>query len=128
MTNLEGRVLRRRRAVEAPDGVRSDLVVLAEIADRLGRGAFFDREPRAVFDELRRASAGGTADYAGISYERIDAERGVFWPCPPGDDERTRARRACSRTASPPPTAGRASTSCTTATPPSRPTTSTRTA
>jgi assimilatory nitrate reductase catalytic subunit len=87
MTNLEGRVLRRRRAVEAPDGVRSDLVVLAEIADRLGRGAFFDREPRAVFDELRRASAGGKADYAGISYERIDAERGVFWPCPaPGDD------------------------------------------
>ena len=22
------------------------------------------------------------ADYAGISYERIDAEQGVFWPCP----------------------------------------------
>ncbi len=87
MTNLEGRVLRRRRAVEAPDGVRSDLEVLAEIADRLGRGAFFDREPRAVFDELRRASAGGTADYAGISYERIDAERGVFWPCPAPDPD-----------------------------------------
>ncbi|GAA4727754.1 molybdopterin oxidoreductase family protein [Actinomycetospora chibensis] len=89
MTNLEGRVLRRRRAVEAPDGVRSDLEVLAEIADRLGRGAFFDREPRAVFDELRRASAGGTADYAGISYERIDDERGVFWPCPSEDHEGT---------------------------------------
>ena len=128
MTNLEGRVLRRRRAVEAPDGVRSDLVVLAEIADRLGRGAFFDREPRAVFDELRRASAGGTADYAGISYERIDAERGVFWPCPPTTEWRTPARRACSRTASPPRTGAPASTSCTTATPPSRPTTSTRTA
>ena len=35
-----------------------------------------------VFDELRRASAGGIADYAGITYERIDAEQGVFWPCP----------------------------------------------
>jgi assimilatory nitrate reductase catalytic subunit len=38
-----------------------------------------------VFDELRRASAGGRADYAGISYERLDAERGVFWPCPTDD-------------------------------------------
>src|SRR4029077_5472962 len=25
---------------------------------------------------------GGVADYAGITYERIDAEKGVFWPCP----------------------------------------------
>jgi assimilatory nitrate reductase catalytic subunit len=38
-----------------------------------------------VFDELRRASAGGIADYAGISYERIEAEQGVFWPCPAPD-------------------------------------------
>jgi assimilatory nitrate reductase catalytic subunit len=35
-----------------------------------------------VFDELRAASAGGRADYAGITYERIAAEQGVFWPCP----------------------------------------------
>jgi assimilatory nitrate reductase catalytic subunit len=82
MTNLEGRVLRRRRTVAAPDGVRSDLTVLAELARRLGRGAFFSDDPQTVFDELRRASAGGKADYAGISYARIEAERGVFWPCP----------------------------------------------
>ncbi|HSK61750.1 MAG TPA: molybdopterin-dependent oxidoreductase, partial [Actinomycetospora sp.] len=87
MTNVEGRVLRRRRAVEAPAGVRSDLAVLADLAARLGRGDHFDDDPRTVFDELRRASAGGTADYAGITWERIEAERGVFWPCPaPGDD------------------------------------------
>ena len=35
-----------------------------------------------VFEELRAATAGGRADYAGISYERIDRESGVFWPCP----------------------------------------------
>jgi assimilatory nitrate reductase catalytic subunit len=81
MTNLEGRVLRRRRASEPPPGVRSDLDVLCDLADLLGRGEFFRREPRAVFDELRRASAGGIADYSGISYERIEAEDGVFWPC-----------------------------------------------
>jgi assimilatory nitrate reductase catalytic subunit len=34
-----------------------------------------------VFDELREASCGGPADYSGITYDRIDAETGVFWPC-----------------------------------------------
>ncbi len=82
LTNLEGRVLLRRAALPPPDGVRTDLQVFAELARRLGRGQFFTDSPRMVFDELRRASAGGLADYAGITYERIAAERGVFWPCP----------------------------------------------
>jgi assimilatory nitrate reductase catalytic subunit len=55
---------------------------LKDLAGRLGRGQYFSDDPRTVFDELRRASAGGVADYAGISYERIAAEDGVFWPCP----------------------------------------------
>jgi assimilatory nitrate reductase catalytic subunit len=85
MTNLEGRVLRRRRAVPPPPGVADDLTLLAALAGRLGHGHRFSADPREVFDELRRASAGGIADYAGISYERIDAEDGVFWPCPSAD-------------------------------------------
>ncbi len=51
------------------------------LAQRLGRKGFSD-DPEEVFDELRRASAGGKADYSGISYARIAAEQGVFWPCP----------------------------------------------
>jgi assimilatory nitrate reductase catalytic subunit len=82
MTNLEGRVIRRRQAVRPPAGVRDDLAVLADLAARLGHPEMLGPDPAAVFDELRRASAGGRADYAGISYERIDAEQGVFWPCP----------------------------------------------
>ena len=82
MTNLEGRVIRRRRALDAPVGVLDDLQMLSRLATKLGRGKFFSDDPRTVFDDLRRASAGGIADYAGISYERIDAEQGVFWPCP----------------------------------------------
>ncbi|MEU9089247.1 molybdopterin oxidoreductase family protein [Streptomyces sp. NPDC087901] len=81
-TNLEGRVLLRRRAVTAPEGVRSDLDVLHGLAGLLGHGKGFPADPEEVFDELRRASAGGPADYAGITYERIAAEDGVFWPCP----------------------------------------------
>ncbi len=82
MTNLEGRVLLRQRAVRAPEGVCSDLDVIAGLAARLDAPGTWSTEPREVFDELRRASAGGVADYGGITYERIAAEDGVFWPCP----------------------------------------------
>jgi assimilatory nitrate reductase catalytic subunit len=85
MTNLEGRVLLRTKALDAPDGVRSDLDVLAELAKRLDAPGSWPSEPVVVFDELRRASSGGAADYAGITYERIAAEHGVFWPCPAED-------------------------------------------
>jgi assimilatory nitrate reductase catalytic subunit len=85
MTNLEGRVIRRKQALAPPPEVRSDLDVLVDLAGRLGRGQFFSADPRRVFDELRRASAGGIADYAGITWERIEAEQGVFWPCPAED-------------------------------------------
>jgi assimilatory nitrate reductase catalytic subunit len=81
MTNLEGRVILREAAVTPPAGVRTDLQVMAALAERLGRKGFSD-VPEEVFDELRRASAGGKADYSGISYPRIKAEKGVFWPCP----------------------------------------------
>ncbi|MFE1023381.1 molybdopterin oxidoreductase family protein [Streptomyces sp. NPDC058818] len=84
-TNLEGRVLLRRRAISPPDGVRSDLEVLHELADRLGVEKGFPTEPEEVFEELRRASAGGPADYSGIDYRRLAEENGVFWPCPAPD-------------------------------------------
>jgi len=85
MTNLEGRVLRRRALRRPPPGVRTDLAVLAELARRLGSGTWGDGNPRATFEELRRASAGGPADYAGVTWPRVDAEGGVFWPCPSTD-------------------------------------------
>src|SRR3954470_3556917 len=82
MTNVEARVIRRRRALDPPADIRDDLQLLAELAERLGRGHLFSADPETVFEELRRASAGGAADYSGISYRRIDDEQGVFWPCP----------------------------------------------
>ncbi|WP_435059206.1 molybdopterin oxidoreductase family protein [Streptomyces sp. bgisy060] len=85
LTNLEGRVLLRRRALTPPEGVRGDLEVLHALAGRLGWEKGFPTDPEEVFEELRRASAGGPADYAGISYRRIEEEQGVFWPCPDED-------------------------------------------
>ncbi|WP_148616259.1 molybdopterin oxidoreductase family protein [Nocardioides rubriscoriae] len=85
MTNLEGRVILRQQAVAPPAGVRSDLDVIAGLASRLGSTAAFPTDPEEAFAELARASAGGRADYAGITYDRIRAEHGVFWPCPSAD-------------------------------------------
>ncbi|MEX0426368.1 molybdopterin oxidoreductase family protein [Nocardioides sp. DS6] len=82
MTNLEGRVILRQQAVTPPDGVRSDLEVIAGLAERLGAPSTWPTDPEEVFAELREATRGGRADYSGITYDRIRAEDGVFWPCP----------------------------------------------
>ncbi len=83
LTNLEGRVIHRRRVLQPPAGVWDEITLLCELARRLGKGQYFPfSNARDVFEELRRASAGGLADYAGITYEKIDAQQGVFWPCP----------------------------------------------
>lgn len=85
-TNLEGRVLLRRRAITPPEGVRSDLEIMHELAARLGGERALEKgfptDAEEVFEELRQASAGGPADYSGITYRRLAEENGVFWPCP----------------------------------------------
>lgn len=83
MTNLEGRVIHRRMVARPPTGVRTDIDILRELAERLGVGPKFAfGDARAVFEELRRATTGAPADYSGITYERLDREQGIFWPCP----------------------------------------------
>ena len=83
VTTFEGRVVRVRAAVTPPANARTDTEILLELARRLGAGdKFAFASAEAVFDELRVASKGGTADYYGITYERIEREMGVFWPCP----------------------------------------------
>ena len=84
MTSLEGRVIRRRQAVEAPVHVRSELWIWQELARRLNSPATFSAEASEVFDELCRASAGGLADYSGLSYALLDTEEPAFWPYPTG--------------------------------------------
>jgi assimilatory nitrate reductase catalytic subunit len=87
-TNLEGRVVKLNPAVPPPGEARRDWEIACDLAERLGRGQFFPfRSAREIWDELRVATRGGTADYSGISYEKIDAQDGVFWPCP--SDEST---------------------------------------
>ncbi|MHA7304921.1 molybdopterin oxidoreductase family protein [Arthrobacter sp. TMN-49] len=84
MTNLEGRVLRRRAATTPPAGARSELWIMAELARRLEAPSTFSADPETVFTELRAASAGGLADYSGIDYALLDSGAAAYWPFPAG--------------------------------------------
>ena len=84
--NVEGRVIHIRQAVTPPGNALPDSQIVCDLARELGRGHFFSfRSPREIFNELREASRGGIADYYGITYEKIDKQMGVFWPCPSED-------------------------------------------
>jgi assimilatory nitrate reductase catalytic subunit len=88
MTSLEGRVLRRRRAVEPAGEARSELDVLADLAELLDSPVSLDRDPATVFGELARASAGGRADYSGLSHALLDDGEPRHWPVAPDSTPR----------------------------------------
>ena len=82
-TNVEGRVILHRKAVTPPGEAREDWRIICDLAARLGKADKFNyASPKEIFDELRVASKGGTSDYYGMSWERIDENNGLFWPCP----------------------------------------------
>lgn len=90
VTQVEGRVIKINKAVEPPGEAKQDWRIIQDIARALGRerGLTF-ASPREIFDELRIASKGGIADYSGITYEKIERQMGVFWPCYTDDHEGT---------------------------------------
>lgn len=82
LTNLEGRVVLRRPVTCPPEGPRSDLAILKEIASRLGHADVLPSDsPSAVFDELAHVTKGAPADYSGLSHALLERAQGVQWPC-----------------------------------------------
>src|SRR5262249_5526902 len=60
VTNVEGRVVRIRKAVEPPGEARADWRIVCDIAQRLSPGSLFAfTHPAEIFAELRHVSAGG---------------------------------------------------------------------
>ena len=90
VTTAEGRVIKINKAVECPGEAREDWRIIQDIAEGLHRPhGFTFSHPREILDELRVASRSGIADYSGISYEKIERQDGVFWPCPADDHHGT---------------------------------------
>lgn len=82
-TSGEGRIIKLNASVTPPGEARLDWQIMCDIAERLGRGQFFRYDnTEQIFEELRLASRGGTADYSGVTWDKIEANQGVFWPAP----------------------------------------------
>ncbi|MCI0615514.1 molybdopterin-dependent oxidoreductase, partial [bacterium] len=86
VATAEGRVIKINKAVDTPGDAKQDWIIIQDIAKALDRekGFTFD-SPANILNELRVASHGGIADYSGITYERVEKEMGIFWPCPSDD-------------------------------------------
>jgi predicted molibdopterin-dependent oxidoreductase YjgC len=76
VTNSERRVQRMRKALEPPGDARDDIWIIAEIARRLGVDL---GHPSAedIWNEIRSLAP----IFAGMSYERLEREGGLHWPC-----------------------------------------------
>ena len=82
-TSGEGRIIKINAAVTPPGEARRDWEILLDIAQRLGKSEYFPySNTEQIFEELCRASTGGTADYTGATWQRIEDEMGLFWPIP----------------------------------------------
>lgn len=76
-TNTDRRVQLGRQAINPPSDARQDLELIQEIAQRMGLGWDYDG-PEMVNDEIRQA----IPPMAGISWERLQREDSVTYPCP----------------------------------------------
>ena len=92
-TNSERRVQRVRKTIEPVGDSRPDWEIICDVARRmsvkLGLGLedqFTYRDTSEIFDEMARL----TPTIAGISYERLEEEGGIQWPCPSPDHPGTR--------------------------------------
>jgi formate dehydrogenase major subunit len=70
-------VQRVRAAVTAPGDCRHDYEIIGELAQRMG-AKWAAETPEELWNELRSLSP----MHAGMSYQRLERERGLQWPCP----------------------------------------------
>ena len=76
VTNTDRMVQMGRQALDAPGEARPDLWIIQELARRMGLDWNY-AGPRDVFNEMRRAMN----SIAGITWERLDAQSAVTYPC-----------------------------------------------
>jgi assimilatory nitrate reductase catalytic subunit len=82
VTTGEGRCVRLRQSVSPPGDARNDRDIIIDLARGLGAARHFSyTSAEDIFRELCAASKGGTADYSGMTYSKIEENMGVFWPC-----------------------------------------------
>ncbi len=80
VTNTNRQVQLGRKALEPPGEAREDWCIIQEMARRLGLSWQYNH-PRDIFAEMKR----GMRSLDNISWERLEAESAVTYPCPAPD-------------------------------------------
>jgi assimilatory nitrate reductase catalytic subunit len=82
-TNTERRVNLIRNVCAPFADSKPDLWIFNEMACRfdLGKKMSFPGWAEDVFEEMKQLSKGRMLDYSGMSYEKIEQNRGMQWPC-----------------------------------------------
>jgi formate dehydrogenase major subunit len=75
-TNTDRAVQLGRRALDPPGQARQDLGIIIDMAREMGLDWQYTH-PREVFDEMRK----GMPSIAGITWDRLEAENAVTYPC-----------------------------------------------
>ena len=90
-TNTERRVNLTRNVIPPHEQSKPDLWIFNQLAKRFdeAENIRFPETAEEVFGELRELSKGRMLDYSGLSYEKLEQQRGVQWPCTEGDETGT---------------------------------------
>ncbi|MGZ5237606.1 MAG: formate dehydrogenase subunit alpha, partial [Caldimonas sp.] len=86
VTNTDRMVQLGRRALDMPGDARLDLWIIQQVARRLGLDCRYEGEDAgvaSVYEEMRQAMHGAIA---GITWERLEREDSVTYPCLDADD------------------------------------------
>lgn len=81
LVNAERRMNLLQPAVKPPGEAKTDFEIIIEIGKRMGYGNLFPyKNTREVFDEIKIATKGRPNDYTGVTYERLQENKGMQWP------------------------------------------------
>ena len=79
-TNTERRVNLINNVVPPHEQSKPDFEIFNEMAKRFDHSVKFPEETEGAFNEMRELSKGRMLDYSGMTYEKIEAMRGIQWP------------------------------------------------
>ncbi|MDW0109841.1 molybdopterin-dependent oxidoreductase [Sporosarcina aquimarina] len=91
MENADRTINLLRKAIDPPEGIKTDFEILLEFAKRMdfkdkdGQPSVGYNTPEECFEEFKVISKGRPCDMSGITYERLEKENGLRWPVP--DDQ-----------------------------------------
>ena len=91
-TNTERRVNLVRNVIQPHADSKPDFWIFSQLAKRFAderKVPYFPETTEGAFEEMKQLSKGRMLDYSGMSYAKIEQQRGLQWPCTEGAESGT---------------------------------------